>query len=82
MNLIGRRGFQSGYYQVDPRPCGNWERGQEVSTRTWCFLCTAARDTPNAQGISGLNLRTMMEREGDESVDEGEQWWYGWNRPW
>jgi hypothetical protein len=82
INRIGRWGFQSGYYQVDPRPCGSWERGQEVLTRTWCMLCAAERDTPTSQGISGLTSWTSMEREGDASKDERERWWYGWHRPW
>lgn len=79
LNRMGRWGFQCGYYQIDPRPCGNWERGQEILTRTWCLLCTAERDTPTSQGMSGSTSWRHVGQETSEPVDERERSW-SWRR--
>jgi len=79
MDRIGKWGFQCGYYQLDPRPCGSWEGGQEILTKRWCPLCTAERDTPTSQGMSGSTSWREICREAREGLVERERWWY-WGR--
>lgn len=79
LNRIGRWGFQSGYYSLDPTPCPHSETGQQTLTESWCLPCIAERYTPTSQGTNNSSPWTLMGSEGWGPLDVHE-WYLNW--PW